>query len=445
MSFWDDYYLLALLFTLAYALTFMYFLRRFDADDPKIKAFKRVLMGAIGWALFDFLITWHAQHHTPQESLEAFRWLSCLFLFYPPAACELALALIGRTARLERALIYLPYVLLYLAALLFPNYVGGSTFGIPSPGPGHSELWNQTFRFFSALYVVFFLSVLLVKALRLKDRVRRRELLIIFCGGALSGLGIVAARQLLGAMETGFPFLGSPSVVFTCVAAFVGTKLYGRVLSPRILYRATLKASPNGMLRLRNNVVVWANESMVKLLGLRGLDDLLGVSLKGFVSPKVHPEQQRNRFLEQLGKGQLDNFEIALARGDDAPIWCLVSSALLEPDQPSMGTLAVFSDITALKQAEEQRIEGEKLQAAIETAGAVCHEMNQPLQVLSSRIELMLMNCPDQGQLRDNLQELQAQVERLAGITRRLIKLTKYRTKAYADGDDILDLERSSG
>lgn len=445
MSLWDDYYLLALLFTLVYALTFLYFLRRFDADDPKIKAFKRVLMGAIGWALFDFSINWQSQHHIPQETLEVFRWASCLFLFYPPAACELALALIGRTARLERTLLYLPYVLLYLTALLFPSYVGGSTFGIPSPGPGHSELWNQTFRLFTALYVVFFLSVLLVKALRLKDRVRRRELLIIFSGGALSGLGIVAARQLLEVMGPGFPFLGNLSVVFTCVATFVGTKLYGRILSPRILYRATLKASPNGMALIRNNSVVWANQSMAKILGLRELDDLLGASLANFISAKAHAGQQKNWFMEQLGKGHLDNSEIALDRGDDSLVWCLVSSALLDPDQPSMGTLAVFSDITALKEAEAQRIESEKLQAAIETAGAVCHEMNQPLQVLSSRLELMLMNNPDQGPLHEKLNELQGQVERLGGITRRLIKLTKYRTKAYAEGDDILDLERSSG
>ncbi len=445
MSFWDHYYLLALLFTLAYALTFLYFLRRFDADDPKIKAFKRVLMGVMGWALFDFIVSRHFLNHSPQEALEAFRWLSCLFLLYPPASCELALTLIGRTGRLERTLVYVPYAMLYVAAIFLPAHVGGSTFGILSPGQGHTELWNQTFRIFTTVYVAFFLTVLMLKASRLKDRIRRRELLIIFCGGALSGLGIVAARQLMGIMGPGFPFMGSLSVIFTCVAAFVGTLLYGRILSPRILYRATLKASPNGMLRVKNNVVVWANESMVKLLGLQSRDDLLGASLAGFIYSKAHTDQQRDWFIRQLGQGQLDNVEIALARANDDPVWCLVSGALLDPGQPSLGALAVFSDITALKNAEEQRVLGEKLKAAIETAGAVCHEMNQPLQVLSARLELMLMNSPDQGELRKNLEELHEQVERLGGITRRLITLTKYRTKAYADGDDILDLERSSG
>lgn len=445
MSFGENYYLLALLFTLAYALTFLYYLLRFDAEDPKIKAFKRMLMGVMGWALFDFLLNRHIQYHSPQESLEIFRWLSCLFLLYPPAACELALTLIGRTGRLERALVYLPYALLYAGAIAFPSDVGGSTFGIPSPGPDHTELWNQTFRFFSAIYVVFFLTALMGTAVRLKDRLRRRELLILFAGGVLSGLGVVVARQLLSIMGPGFPFLGSLSVVFTCAAAFVGTKLYGRVLSPRILYRATLKVSPNGMLRMKNGAVVWVNQAMLKILGLKNQEFLLGASFKDFIDEDTYPDLQKKWLFEQMSNGLLDNVEIALAGSEHEPVWCLVSSALLFPKQPRMGTLAVFSDITALKKSEVQRIEGEKLKAAIETAGAVCHEMNQPLQVLTARIELMLMGVDEGGADWQNLKKLQKQVERLGDITNRLITLTKYRTKAYADGDDILDLERSSG
>lgn len=444
MFFWDNYYLLALLLTLAYALIFLYFLQRFDADDPKIKAFKRVLLGAAGWALFDFLVTVHLREHNPHEALTAFRWMSCLFLFYPPASCELALTLIGRTARLERALVYLPYALLYAAAILFPTHVGGSTFGIPSPGPEYTETWNQGFRVFTAIYVVFFLVLLLAQALRLKDRLRRREVLIIFVGGALTGIGIVTARQLMVVMGPEFPFIGSLSVVFTCLATFVGAKLYGRLLSPRILYRATLKASPNGMLRIKHNEVVWVNDSMLKLLGVEHSEELIGSSLNKFIDPARHPAPEVNWFMRNLSEGQLTQAEVALGRNNQKPLWCLVSSALLDPTRPRLGALAVFSDITGLKEAEEQRVIGEKLKAAIETAGAVCHEMNQPLQVLTARLDLMLMTTGDQGNLHQNLEELQDQVQRLSGITRRLIKLTKYRTKAYADGEDILDLERSA-
>jgi PAS domain S-box-containing protein len=440
----ENYYLFALIFTLAYALTFLYFLRRFDADDPKIKAFKRVLMGVMGWALFDFLINRHFQHHSPQETLLAFRWLSCLFLFYPPASCELALTLIGRISRIERLIVYVPYACLYVAAIAIPSHVGGSTFGIPSLGLEYNEFWNQTFRIFTTIYVVFFLTVLMVKAVRIKDSIRRRELLIIFAGGVLTGLGIVAARQLMKIMGPDFPFMGSLSVVFTCAAAFVGTKLYGRVLSPRILYRATLKVSPSGMLRVKNDAVVWANGAMLKILGKNNPEALLGASLDNFIDHRAHPDLQGKWLTEQMSKGLLDNVEIALKREGGRPVWCLVSSALLDPDRPGLGTLVVFSDITALKEAEVQKIESEKLQAAIETAGAVCHEMNQPLQILSARLELMLMNAPDPEQTRQSLEVLQKQVERLGGITGRLITITKYRTKSYADGDDILDLDRSS-
>lgn len=444
MYFLENYYLLALIFTLAYALTFIYFLQRFDADDPKIKAFKRVLLGAVGWSLFDFLMSSHFSAHKPEEALAAFRWMSCLFLFYPPASCEFALTLIGRTARLERALVYVPFALLYVAAIGFPSSVDGSTFGIVSPDPGHTEIWNHAFRWFTMVYVVLFLVLLLARALRIKDRLRKREMLIIFTGGVLSASGIVTARQLMVLMGPGFPFMGSIAVVFTCLAAFLGTKLYGRLVSPRILYQAMLNASPNGILRIKHNEIVWMNEAMLKLLGEADSEEMMGRSLESYIDPARHKVSEINWLVRQLNAGQLKQAEIALLSHGEKPLWCLASASLLDPTRPGLGVFTVFSDITSRKETEEQRILGEKLKAAIETAGAVCHEMNQPLQVLTARLDLMLMQTGDQAQLRKSLEDLQDQVRRLADITRRLIKLTKYRTKAYADGEDILDLDRSA-
>jgi len=44
-----------------------------------------------------------------------------------------------------------------------------------------------------------------------------------------------------------------------------------------------------------------------------------------------------------------------------------------------------------LKKVEHERIQKEKLQGIIEMAGAVCHELNQPMQVASTTSELLMM------------------------------------------------------
>jgi len=439
-----NYYLFVLLFTIAYVSVFWLFLRRFDEGDPKIGAFKRVLLGVAGWALFDFLVVRLFQYHGARAAVAAFPWLSILFLLFPPASFELILALLGRAGKRERLLVYGPYALLYAAALLFPGQVGGGTYSIPNPGPEHGELWNQAFRGITFCAAIVLFPWLLIGALRQQDKERRNEMLILFAGGALTGLGNVAARLLMDLRGPGFPFTGSLWMVFTCLAAFWGARHYGRVLSPRILYKAILKSSPNGMMRIGQGNILWTNEAMARMLGAEGEQNPSNAPLPELFDPRAHPEAEREEIARLLAEGLAVNLEVALARCYGEPLWCLVSSVLLDPRAPRQGALAVFADISARKREEGQRLLSEKLKAAMETAGAVCHEMNQPLQVLSARLELMQLHGADQESLGEKLEDLKRQVERLGEITRRLIELTHYRTKAYSEDREILDLECSA-
>lgn len=51
--------------------------------------------------------------------------------------------------------------------------------------------------------------------------------------------------------------------------------------------------------------------------------------------------------------------------------------------------ITIISDITKQKEAEKAQLDSERMQGVLEMAGAVCHELNQPLQVISGIIELM--------------------------------------------------------
>ena len=113
------------------------------------------------------------------------------------------------------------------------------------------------------------------------------------------------------------------------------------------------------------------------------------------------------------------------------------------PDLDRNVIYCVAQDVTDLKEAENRLVEGERLKAAISTAGAVCHQLNQPLQVMAAKTELMQLK-PDPANLAADLRELLKEIERMAKITHRLQNITDYKTIEYIDDIRILDLDKSS-
>lgn len=102
--------------------------------------------------------------------------------------------------------------------------------------------------------------------------------------------------------------------------------------------------------------------------------------------------------------------------------------------------LLAIEDITEAKKHEQTAVEKEKLSAVIQTAGAVCHEMNQPLMVIMGLAELLLQDISDEKSLAANLEEIKKQAERLGGITRKLMTIKKYKTKGYIN-TKIIDID----
>jgi DNA-binding response OmpR family regulator len=88
-------------------------------------------------------------------------------------------------------------------------------------------------------------------------------------------------------------------------------------------------------------------------------------------------------------------------------------------------------------------IEKEKLQGVIEMAGAICHEINQPLMVISGYSEMLQMDISEDDPRYETIKNINEQVHRLSEITRNLMGITKYRTKKYLKRS-IVDIDESS-
>ena len=104
---------------------------------------------------------------------------------------------------------------------------------------------------------------------------------------------------------------------------------------------------------------------------------------------------------------------------------------------------AIVRDISHRKELETEQKRHERLQGALETAGAVCHELSQPIQAISGNFELIKMKIEDDSPYLQKIENIQTQIDRVGEITKKLMRITKYQTRRYLDGE-IIDIDKSS-
>ena len=107
----------------------------------------------------------------------------------------------------------------------------------------------------------------------------------------------------------------------------------------------------------------------------------------------------------------------------------------------SIGHLTV---VTKEMRSEEERLEKERLQVSLEMAGAVCHELNQPIQGICSYAELLMGRRPPGSPEHDQARAILGLAGRMGDITRKLMKITRYETKDYVKGVRIIDIDRAA-
>jgi len=86
----------------------------------------------------------------------------------------------------------------------------------------------------------------------------------------------------------------------------------------------------------------------------------------------------------------------------------------------------------------------EKQAVAVELAGAAAHELNQPLTSVMGYAQMLLRKLDAGDALVPHVQTILDEADRMAMIVRKLGSLTRYETKSYVGGAQILDIDRSA-
>ena len=161
------------------------------------------------------------------------------------------------------------------------------------------------------------------------------------------------------------------------------------------------------------------------------------------------PEDLVDR-LEGKAKGAdrhhgLHSFEAEVSCADGIRREFLFAINILSPEEgQAAGSVGVMLDLTQKNRAARERAQREKFQGVLETAGGVCHEMNQPLQVISGYAEIMMSETSPDHKMFRMAHQVSEQVDRMADITTKLQKITHYETMDYGEHARIIDIHKSS-
>lgn len=134
--------------------------------------------------------------------------------------------------------------------------------------------------------------------------------------------------------------------------------------------------------------------------------------------------------------------EFPIITKDGHEKWLGQNTQLIVKDGNVVGFQAVARDITERKQAAEERLRREKLQGIVEVAGTICHEMNQPMQIISGNIDLLILGATGNEKEYAKLNLIKEQIQRVKAISNKLMMITEdyYKTIDYLGLSRIIDI-----
>ncbi len=210
------------------------------------------------------------------------------------------------------------------------------------------------------------------------------------------------------------------------------------------ILESILAASPIGIGLVENRIFRWANKALLNIFGFESQTDYEGKSTRMIYAEEGDYERIGQLLYTKASQGLPVRVDAQLKRCDGTVFTGLLTISAQNPKRPMERAIFTISDITARVEAEEEKLKKEKLQGVLETIGAVCHELNQPLMIMSGYCSLAREDN-DSGKPIDKwFAGVHEQAMRIGDITRKLMSITQYETRSYSQGTRIIDIDQAS-
>ncbi|MBF0302160.1 MAG: GAF domain-containing protein [Desulfamplus sp.] len=212
----------------------------------------------------------------------------------------------------------------------------------------------------------------------------------------------------------------------------------------RKILEKILQTSPVGIALLENRIFKWVNPEMLTLFGYDKKEDFEGNTTDMLYESNESFIENGKTIYSTIYEGKRTEIEINLKKKDGSIFPASIHISAAAPENPMAWIIATFTDLSTRKIADAEKIKNEKLQGVLEMAGAVCHELNQPLQALVGYSELIMMDQRPDSQISKDMAAIKKNIERIARITQRLATITSYKTVDYPGNKKIVDIWGSS-
>jgi PAS domain S-box-containing protein len=173
--------------------------------------------------------------------------------------------------------------------------------------------------------------------------------------------------------------------------------------------------------------IVAANPMLLRMLGLANESELNDVNIAKdlYVNPEV-----RKRLLERLERdGSFQNVEYELRRRNGSVLTVRENARTVRDEEGRVlyyeGTL---SDITEIKNVEEQLVNAQKVEALGGLAAGIANDFSNILILISGQAQLILEDLPPSHAARPNAEQVIRTAESAMALTERLLSFSRNRT-----------------
>jgi len=187
-------------------------------------------------------------------------------------------------------------------------------------------------------------------------------------------------------------------------------------------------------------LIEYANPKVEEVTGYTP-SEMVGINPRILKSGQHDKEFYKNLW-SQISSGQKWIGEFCNKAKNGELYWELASIAPIKNRAGKITQYIKVSEIiTQRKKEEHERIESERSAAVLQMAGAISHEINQPLQIILGYTELLKERLKDDASASKQFAHIINNINRIMEISKKLKDVTDYRTKRYLDGI-IIDIHQ---
>lgn len=206
-------------------------------------------------------------------------------------------------------------------------------------------------------------------------------------------------------------------------------------------FERSMRNSPIGCYIVQDAGLTYVNPEFLRITGYSEAE-LIGVNPLSLVQEK-HRDKALTNAIAMLKGNRRYPYEFCINDKAGHTKWILETATSIQY-KGHRAALCYFMDISQGKQVEAERLAKEKLMSILELAGAVGHELNNPMQVVTTCAEKLAPETGDDPRRTKLYDLLRKNLDRMVTIIHKFQNITGYATKDYVAGKKIFDIEAAS-